>query len=381
MAPKNVMYKKTSKDKTVGVYMAKRDFVDHVGEVDPVDGVILVDPALLEGKKVFVALTCVFRYGHNDGVDVLGIQFKREIYTRTIQAYPPLLDKEQSIHNPMQEKMVKKLGEHAYPFFFEFPDNLPCSVSMQPGAKDPGKICAVEFEVRAFSAEAQDAKVKKRSTVSLMLRKMQYAPESGAPAPTAKTDKPLELEASLGKETYYHGEPISVSVQLKNTSGKTVKNVVVSVQQISNVVLFSNDNYSMEVATEDTGDSVQAGESLNKTYSILATLANNKDRKGIALDGKLKHQDTNLASTSIIKEGVLKEVLGIMVSYKVIVKCIIAGMLTNSECTVELPFTLMHAKPEASDLEGEIVIEEFKRSNLKGMEDEEDGNQSAGEGT
>uniref|UniRef100_A0A8C1WRZ2 Uncharacterized protein n=1 Tax=Cyprinus carpio TaxID=7962 RepID=A0A8C1WRZ2_CYPCA len=36
MSPKHVIYKKLSRDKSVGVYMGKRDFVDHCEFVDPV---------------------------------------------------------------------------------------------------------------------------------------------------------------------------------------------------------------------------------------------------------------------------------------------------------------------------------------------------------
>lgn len=46
-------------------------------------------------------------------------------------------------------------------------------------------------------------------------------------------------------------------------------------------------------------DSVSPGATLQKVYSLLPLLANNRERRGIALDGKLKHEDTNLASTSM----------------------------------------------------------------------------------
>uniref|UniRef100_A0A667Z7B2 S-arrestin n=1 Tax=Myripristis murdjan TaxID=586833 RepID=A0A667Z7B2_9TELE len=145
----------------VGVYMGRRDFVDHVDFVDPVDGVILVDPEALQGRKAFVTLSCTFRYGREDA-DVLGIAFRRELFLSTRQVYPPLQDREQGIHTKVQARLLRKLGQNAYPFFFEFPDNLPCSVALQPGANDVGKQCAVEFEIKAFSAESQDAKVRKR---------------------------------------------------------------------------------------------------------------------------------------------------------------------------------------------------------------------------
>lgn len=386
MSPRNVIFKKLSKDKSVGVYMGKRDFVDRVDSVDVVDGVVLVDPELLEGKKVFVTLSCTFRYGRDD-MDVMGIAFRRDLFLSTRQIYPPLQDKEQGVLTKIQEKILKKLGDNAFPFFFEFPDNLPCSVGLQPAPNDVGKHCAVEFEVKAFSAESQDAKVRKRSTVTLAIRKVQYAPEEERPAPCVSTtkdfvmsDKPLHLEASLDKETYYHGQPIIVRVSINNTSNKNVRNVIISVDQIATVVLYSNDSYVKSIAIEDTGESVSAGGTLEKVYTMVPLLAHNRERRGIALDGKLKHEDTNLASSSVFKQGVLKEVLGILVSYRVMVKLIVGGMMGSSEVGVELPFRLMHPKPDAvreSELEEDMVFEEFKRNYLKGMVEDEEGNTSA----
>uniref|UniRef100_A0A3B3CPB3 S-arrestin n=1 Tax=Oryzias melastigma TaxID=30732 RepID=A0A3B3CPB3_ORYME len=386
MSPKNVIFKKTCKDKSVGVFMGKRDFVDRVDSVDPVDGVILIDPEALAGRKVFVTLSCTFRYGRDD-MDVMGIAFRRELYLATRQVYPPLQDRDKAVHTRVQAKLLRKLGNNAYPFFFEFPDNLPCSVALQPGPHDVGKQCAVEFEIKAFSAESQDAKVRKRSTVKLMLRKVQYAPEGQEVAPSVEitkdfvmSDKPLHVQATLDKELYYHGEPIKVHVNVTNDSNKNIKNIILSVDQVANVVLYSNDNYSKCVDIEESGDSVSAGAKLQKVYTLLPLLANNRERRGIALDGKLKHEDTNLASSSVVKEGVLKEVMGIMVSYKVMVKLIVGG-----EVGLEVPFRLMHPKPDAGivEMEEEMVFEEFKRSYLKGIvggdDDEEEGNVSGGD--
>ncbi|XP_069576585.1 S-arrestin a [Brachyistius frenatus] len=389
MSTKNIVFKKICKDKSVGVYMGKRDFVDRVDSVEPVDGVILIDHEALQGRKAFVTLSCTFSYGRDD-MDVMGVAFRRELFMSTRQVYPPLQDREKGVHTKIQARLLRKLGNDAYPFFFEFPDNLPCSVSLQPAPHDDGKQCTVDFEVKAFSAESQDAKVRKRSSVKLMLRKIQFAPEDEGAPPTVETtrdfvmsDKPLHIQASLDKEIYYHGETIKVHVNITNSSNKNIKNVILSVDQISTVVLYSNDSYVKCVDIEDSGDSVPAGATLQKVYKLLPVLANNKERRGIALDGKLKHEDTNLASSSIIREGVLKEVNGIMVSYRVVVKLIVGGMMGSSEVGLEVPFKLMHPKPDAareSELEEEMVFEEFKRTNLKGMADEdEEGNVSGGE--
>lgn len=46
-------------------------------------------------------------------------------------------------------------------------------------------------------------------------------------------------------------------------------------------------------------EKVQPNSKLTKTMTVLPLLANNRVKKGIALDGKLKDEDTNLASTTM----------------------------------------------------------------------------------
>jgi hypothetical protein len=41
------------------------------------------------------------------------------------------------------------------------------------------------------------------------------------------------------------------------------------------------------------------GFTLAKIYGLTPLLANNKDKWGLALDGQLKHEDTNLASSTL----------------------------------------------------------------------------------
>ncbi|XP_070684955.1 S-arrestin-like [Pempheris klunzingeri] len=375
MSPKHIVFKKVSRDKSVTVYLAKRDFVDHCDFVDPVDGVVLIDPAQLKGKKVYVMLSCTFRYGRQD-MDVMGVAFRRDLFLVTRQVYPELQDKEQLTHTKIQQKLLRKLGDNAFPFFFEFPDNLPCSVALQPGPSDVGKKCAVEFEVKAFCGENQDEKIDKQSSVRLTIRKIQFSPEDTKVVPVAETtfeflmsEKPLHVKMSLPKETFYHGEPVKASVEITNSSSRNIKDISVSVEQVTNVVLYSNDKYVKSVAKEETSDCAPSGTTLKKDYTLYPLLAHNKDRRGLALDGRLKHEDTNLASSSIVKQEVLKEVQGMLVFYRVVVKMIASGTIGSSEVSLELPFRLMHPKPEpAKESESDdMVFEEFKRAYLKGV--------------
>nr|XP_060461585.1 beta-arrestin-1 isoform X3 [Panthera onca]XP_060461586.1 beta-arrestin-1 isoform X3 [Panthera onca] len=357
---------------------------------------------------VYVTLTCAFRYGRED-LDVLGLTFRKDLFVANVQSFPPAPEDKKPLTR-LQERLIKKLGEHAYPFTFEIPPNLPCSVTLQPGPEDTGKACGVDYEVKAFCAENLEEKIHKRNSVRLVIRKVQYAPERPGPQPTAETtrqflmsDKPLHLEASLDKEIYYHGEPISVNVHVTNNTNKTVKKIKISVRQYADICLFNTAQYKCPVAMEEADDTVAPSSTFCKVYTLTPFLANNREKRGLALDGKLKHEDTNLASSTLLREGANREVLGIIVSYKVKVKLVVSrggllGDLASSDVAVELPFTLMHPKPkeepphrevpeneapvdtnliELDTNDDDIVFEDFARQRLKGMKDdkeeEEDG--------
>ncbi|XP_052669182.1 arrestin-C isoform X2 [Harpia harpyja] len=421
MAEGAKVFKKTSPNSKLSIYLGKRDFVDHVESVDSVDGICLIDPEYLKDRKVYVTLTCAFRYGRDD-LDVIGLTFRKDLYVLTTQIFPPVPDQTPKTLTPLQEKLMKKLGENAYPFTFEvraaqpfltthlrgvhqgsslgtffiyffslFPcsaqiaTNLPCSVTLQPGPDDVGKACGVDFEVKGFCAENLEEKIHKRNSVRLIIRKIQFAPLMMGPAPKSETtrqfmmsDKPLHLEASLDKEIYYHGDPINVTVNINNTTNKIVKKIKLSVDQITDVVLYSLDKYTKTVCTEEINENVAANSTFSKTYSITPTLSANREKRGLALDGKLKHEDTNLASTTILRPGMDKEVLGILVSYKVKVNLVVSrggilGDLTASDVGVELPVILMHPKPaDDKPSEEDIVIEEFARQKLKGEKDDDE---------
>ncbi|KAM4627348.1 beta-arrestin-1 isoform 1-T1 [Polymixia lowei] len=401
------VFKKASPNGKLTVYLGKRDFVDHVDLVEPVDGVVLIDPEYLKERKVFVTLTCAFRYGRED-LDVLGLTFRKDLFVANIQAFPPVPEEKKSLTR-LQERLIKKLGEHAYPFTFEIPLNLPCSVTLQPGPEDTGKACGVDFEVKAFCAENIEEKIHKRNSVRLVIRKVQYAPEKPGPQPTAETtrhflmsDKPLHLEASLDKEIYYHGEPISVNVHVTNNTNKTVKKMKISVRQYADICLFNTAQYKCPVATEESDDLVAPSATFCKVFTLTPFLANNREKRGLALDGKLKHEDTNLASSTLLREGANKEILGIIVSYKVKVKLVVSrggilGDLAASDVSVELPFTLMHPKPleewiyrdapdeapidtnliEFDTHDDDIIFEDFARQRLIGAKDDKEEEEEA----
>ena len=151
----------------------------------------------------------------------------------------------------------------------------------------------------------------------------------------------LHLECSLDKELYYHGVTISVNVHIQNNSNKAVKKIKVSVRQFANICLFSTAQYkcTMDEMESEDGFPLGSGSTLSKVYELKPLLSNNKDKWGLALDGRLKHEDTNLTSSTLIHDPTQKGNLGIIVQYKVKVKLYLGPL------AAELPFTLMHPKP------------------------------------
>lgn len=65
---------------------------------------------------VFVTLTCAFRYGRED-LDVLGLSFRKDLFIANYQAFPPTPNPPRP-PTRLQDRLLRKLGKHAHPFFF-----------------------------------------------------------------------------------------------------------------------------------------------------------------------------------------------------------------------------------------------------------------------
>ncbi|CAG7723641.1 unnamed protein product [Allacma fusca] len=362
------------------------------------NGVVLIDPEYVKERKVYGHVLAAFRYGRED-LDVLGLTFRKDLYLASEQIYPVPEASQSKALTRLQERLLKKLGSNAFPFFFELPPHCPASVTLQPAPGDTGKPCGVDYEMKAYVADSADDKPHKRNSVRLAIRKIMYAPGKQGEQPSIEVSKEfmmspnkLHLEASLDKELYHHGESIAVNVHIANNSNRTVKKIKVTVRQFADICLFSTAQYKCTVAEVETeeGCPVSPGFTLSKVYTLTPLLANNKEKRGLALDGQLKHEDTNLASSTIITDPAAKENLGIIVQYKVKVKLCLGPL--GGDLSAELPFVLMHPKPEDDEpvsmpkssspnhVEGEvpvenliqldtdddIIFEDFARLRLKG---------------
>ncbi|OWR44373.1 putative beta-arrestin 1, partial [Danaus plexippus plexippus] len=103
------------------------------------DGVVLIDPEYVKDRKVFGHVLAAFRYGRED-LDVLGLTFRKDLYLAAEQIYPPTSSPKRPLTR-LQERLVRKLGPAAHPFYFELPPHCPASVTLQPAPGDTGKPC------------------------------------------------------------------------------------------------------------------------------------------------------------------------------------------------------------------------------------------------
>lgn len=89
-----------------------------MSHIDPIDGVVLIDPEYVKDRKVFTHVLAAFRYGRED-LDVLGLTFRKDLFIAQMQVFPPISNDSNKTLTHLQQRLIKKLGPNAYPFFFQ----------------------------------------------------------------------------------------------------------------------------------------------------------------------------------------------------------------------------------------------------------------------
>lgn len=281
----------------------------------------------------------------------MGLNFQKDLYLTSEQLYPAT-QKTQDNLTKLQDRLLRKLGPNAIPFTFKFPPSAPSSVTLQPGEDETGEPCGVSYVVKIYSGDVETDVTHKRSTVTMGIRKIQYAPTKQGRQPCTVVRKDfllspgdLELEVTLDKQLYHHGERIAVNVCVRNNSNKVVKKIKALVQQGIDVVIFQNGQFRTVIDAVETQDGcpINPGSNLQKVLYLTPELEKNKNRRGIALDGKLKRDDGELASSTLLLSPDVRDSFGIVVSYAVKVKLYLGAL--GGELSAELPFILMRPKP------------------------------------
>ncbi|KAH0566720.1 phosrestin-2 [Cotesia glomerata] len=345
------VFKKCSPNGKLALYLGKRDFIDYLSGTEPIDGVLLVDQDYVNsGRRIWGQLVCSFRYGREED-EVMGLNFQKNLFMASEELYPAAEKKSNVNLTKLQERLIKKLGPNAVAFNFTFPQCSPASVTLQQGAGESGEPCGVSYYVKIFAGENETDVNHKRSTICLGIRKVQFAPTKQGRQPCTVVRKDfllspgeLELEVTLDKQIYHHGESIAVNICVRNNSNKVVKKIKALVQQGIDVVIFQNGQFRTVIDAIEMQDGcpISPGSTLQKVIYLKPELENNKHRRGIALDGRLKREEDELASSTLITTPDVRDSFGIIVSYAVKVKLYLGAL--GGELCAELPFILMRQK-------------------------------------
>ncbi|KAK7068915.1 Arr1p [Halocaridina rubra] len=86
------------------------------------------------------------------------------------------------------------------------------------------------------------------------------------------------------------------------------------------------------------------GAGLSRSFHLVPKLENNLERRGVAMDGRLKVEETNLASSTLFTNPDHREQFGVVVSYVARVKLTMGTL--GGELVAEVPFTLMNPPPD-----------------------------------
>lgn len=344
------VFKKTAPNGKLTVYLGKRDFVDYLDHMEPIDGVIVVDDNYLQGRKIFGHVTTTFRFGREED-EVMGVKFSKEMCLLQQQIHPLPDTHPKTL---LQERLMRKLGANAFPFTFDLPTNTPCSVTLQPGGDYKGKPLGVQYELKTYVGEDFQNKPHKRNSVGMAIRKVQFAPPTkSARQPHTSVSKgfslspgKIDLQLTLEKDLFHHGEIICVNISVSNHSKKSVRSIQASIIQTCELTMI-NSQYTRNVAGLETkeGCPITPGAKLSTVFYLTPLASNNKDKRGIALDGQLRDEDVHLASSTIFPDNKNpNDAVGIVVSYAVRVVLNLGAL--GGDITADLPFKLMHEVPD-----------------------------------
>ncbi|XP_064090669.1 arrestin homolog isoform X3 [Macrobrachium nipponense] len=345
------VFKKTAPNGKITVYVERRELCMKEDGIQPLRGVLYVDADYVKDRKVFGQFVLTFRYGREDEEEVMGLRFCNEACLQANQLWPLQdADKEEAFKNisPLQDTLVKRLGNGAVPFTFNVSSLAPPSVTLLPARTYVGAPIGTNYDLRVFVGENPDDKPHKRSSIRMGMKLYQMAPSADRPQPYASFSKQLlladgqvEVEATLDKEVYERGEPVVVNVSVTNHSSRNVRKIKVFVVQYVDVAMFSNGKFKNIVATMDTTDGcpVTSGASLSRQFKL--SPARGTIKNWIALE-EFYDRDSALASSVVKPDTQEKNVFAIYVSYYVKVKLFTSAI--GGEVSVKVPFKIMHRK-------------------------------------
>lgn len=127
--------------------------------------IVLHDEYLRDQRKIFGQVVCSFRYGRQED-EVMGLSFQKELYLASECVYPAEEKVEKPPLTKLQEGLLKKLGDNAFPFTFQIPANAPASIPLQQKNQDENEApCGIQYFVKIFAGDSETDRTHRRSTV------------------------------------------------------------------------------------------------------------------------------------------------------------------------------------------------------------------------
>ncbi|XP_076043455.1 arrestin homolog [Oratosquilla oratoria] len=361
------VFKKTAPNGKFTCYLNRRDFVDHLTHIDPVDGVVVVSDAYLSGRVVYAQVTVTYRYGREEE-EVIGLHFSKEIELLNVKIYPTA---EKCEPNKVQEYLTEKLGDNVRTFSVTVPKNAPNSVILEPGSEYVNQPLGVIYNLCIYVANKMERFPHKYNSLTFAIRKVQFAsiednsllPQTEASKSFLLSQGKLIVEAFLSREVYYHGQQVRATLEISNESNRTVKSIKCHIIQHIECTMTKQD-FNRIVACRVTRDGcpVYPGNHLKLTVPLTPRAAYKRGKFGVALDGQVRDRDSHLASSTLAAPGKsINNALGVIISYSFCVT-LTCGTIAG-ELAVDLPFKLVHpvVTNEVKSREHQVIFEEFAR--------------------
>ncbi|XP_037778835.1 arrestin homolog [Penaeus monodon] len=345
MVVKLQVYKKSSPNGKITMYLARRDYIDHATHVDPIEGVVSLDPNYVQSRNVYVQIVLQFRFGREDD-ESMGYTFLKTLYIGNTQVYPPVTDITAS---EIQRNLMAKLGNFAFAFSIDFPMLASPSYSLQQGRDDMGALMGLEYELMAYVG-ANESDIHKRSTSRLSVRRLVECPKAlyQMPPPRSSLSKTfftcsgaLCIRASLPAPVFRPGENVPVSIIIKNQTSREVKRLKVKVVQQAQVPMFSLKEVKEQTLIKtDEPITLAPGVSVERNVTLMVTAPSKTKHGEVFLQAKAKSEDPDVLAPSTIPNPNVDfaDIFGIHVNYVVRVKAVF-GALTG-DAVLDLPFTL-----------------------------------------
>uniref|UniRef100_A0A336MCB4 CSON013564 protein n=1 Tax=Culicoides sonorensis TaxID=179676 RepID=A0A336MCB4_CULSO len=230
------VYKKTSSNQLLTLYLGSREMIARRGVIDPLKGVVYIDPKIMTGFKIYGQITLTFRYGREDE-EVMGLKFCNEAVISLKQLWPRApIDAIKEELTPLQEALLERLGKNAVAFSIDINTLAPPSVQLLPAKRYTGAPIGTSYDIRIFTdidgvflAEQTEERIQRRSTVRLGIRLThKICPDASLlpPDPVQSTPTPRSLRLRLSPKS------LKLSKQSYSLDGTSTSNIGRSIVEI-----------------------------------------------------------------------------------------------------------------------------------------------------